>query len=141
MNTISNNKGVPPTGPAVQVRDQVAPLKPAVAQPETAREATRSDEVHGLKKSQTALDQPKAEHPYLDQDQMREFVAKVSEAIRKASVEPHVVGFAQDPDSKGYLVEIKKPDGTLIARFAPENVLNLNGELDDLSGMVIDRKT
>ena len=72
---------------------------------------------------------------------MSEFVAKVAEAIRKASVEPHVVGYRPDPSSTSYFIEIRKVDGTLVTRFAPEKVLNLHGNPDDLSGMVIDQKT
>ena len=141
MNTITNNHGVTPTGPQVQAQETAAQLKPAVGQTGSAEKTMRPDSPVANSKVQPSAPEPKPGTQYLDPDQMREFVAKVAEAIKKASVEPHTVGFTPDPDSKGYLVEIKRVDGTLITRFSPENVLNLNGYLDDLSGMVIDLKT
>jgi uncharacterized FlaG/YvyC family protein len=84
---------------------------------------------------------PKGGSQYLDPEKMSEFVAKVAEAIRKASVEPHVVGFKPDPADGSYVIEIRKADGTLVVRFKPEKVLNLHGNPDDLAGMVIDRKS
>jgi hypothetical protein len=121
MNTIGQNQSIQPTGPGVQVQEQKTQLQPDGVKPKTPA--------------------PSDGKQYLDPEQMREFVTKVSEAIRKASVEPYLVGFKPDPDSSGYLIEIRKPDGTLVTSFAPEKVLNLHGNLDDLSGMVIDRKT
>ena len=141
MNTITNNNGVMPTGPVNPAQDQTAQLKPAVGRPASAEPSTGPSPVGSDANLSPSKPEPKTGQQYLDPDQMRDFVAKVGEAIRKASVEPHTVGYAPDPDSEGYLVEIKRADGTLITRFSPEKVLNLNGFLDDLSGMVIDLKT
>lgn len=139
MNTIGNSQGIQPTGPGVQVQEQKTQLKPAVAQaPVPEATSLREKAAPGV---EPPLPAPNPGHQYLDPDQMQEFVARVSEAIRKASVEPHVVGFRPNPDDGGYLIEIHRPDGSLITSFAPENLLNLNGLPDDLSGMVIDRKT
>lgn len=141
MNTIGNNTALGPTGPGVQVQEQKTQLKPAVgltnstAPPSSVRETLIDAGV------QAPAPQPQTGHQYLDPDKMQEFVARVSEAIRQASTEPYLVGFKPDPDSGSYLIEIRTIDGTLVTSFAPEKVLNLNGNLDDLSGMVIDRKT
>lgn len=143
MNTIGQNQGVQPTGPGVQIQEQKTPLKPAVegTSPLTEDASVRNSQSDSS--VQAPVPQPMGGHQYLDPEKMREFVDKVSEAIRKASVEPHLVGFRPDPNNKGYLIEIRKADGTLVASFHPEElkVLNLHGNLDDLSGMVIDRKT
>ena len=141
MNTIGNNQGVQPTGPGVQVQEQMTQLKPAVGKPQVAGAETtpRTTQVEsGVQPQPTS---PQTGHQLLDPEKMREFVAQVSEAIRKASVEPHVVGFVPDPGSEGYLIEIRRPDGTLVTSFAPDKVLNLHGNPDDLAGMVIDRKS
>lgn len=140
MNTIGNNQGIQPTGPGVQVRDKTTQSKPAVDKSATGPdETTRQTQVEAGVQPPSL--QPKTGPHYLDPEQMREFAAKVAEAIRKASVEPHVVGFRPEPDSRGYLIEIRRPDGSLITSFAPEKVLNLHGNPDDLAGMVIDRKS
>jgi hypothetical protein len=141
MNTIGQNQALAPTGPGVQVQGQLTQLKPAVgssAQPAGPTSARDSLTEAGILAPSPA---PKTGQQYLDPDKMREFVARVSEAIRQASTEPYLVGFKPDPDSRSYLIEIRRIDGTLVTSFAPEKVLNLNGNLDDLSGMVIDRKT
>ncbi len=141
MNTIGQNQGIQPIGPGVQVQEQKTQLQPDGVK--TVTKTAESPARETLKESgvQAKTPAPSDGKQYLDPEQMREFVTKVSEAIRKASVEPHLVGFRPDPDSRGYLIEIRKPDGTLVASFAPEKVLNLHGEMDDLSGMVIDLKT
>ena len=141
MNTIGQNQGVQPIGPGVKVQEQKTQLQSELVKTNT--ETAESPAGEALRDSGV---QPKAPAPsdgkqYLDPEQMREFVTKVSEAIRKASVEPHLVGFRPDPDSGGYLIEIRKPDGTLVTSFSPEKVLNLHGKMDDLSGMLIDLKT
>jgi hypothetical protein len=141
MNTIGNNQGVQPTGPGVQVQDKQTHLKPMVGQPAAGSQETQATDAETASKVQPPAPQPKTGQHYLDPDQMKEFVARVSEAIRKASVPPHVVGYRLDPSSEGYLIEIRRPDGTLVTSFAPENVLNQHGKTDDLSGMVIDLKT
>lgn len=141
MNTIGNNPVVQTTGPGVQVQEQKTQLKPTVGQPagtETAPSVPDSLTNAGV---QPAVPGPRSGQDYLDPEKMSEFVAKVAEAIRKASVEPHVVGFKPDPSSTRYFIEIRRIDGTLVTRFAPEKVLNLHGNPDDLSGMVIDQKT
>ncbi len=141
MNTIGNNQGIQPTGPGVQVQDKMTQSKPAVDDAAAAGpdETKRQTQVEAGVQPPSL--QPKTGPNYLDPEQMREFAAKVAEAIRKASVEPHVVGFRPEPDSRGYLIEIRRPDGSLITSFAPEKVLNLHGNPDDLAGMVIDRKS
>jgi len=141
MNTIGLNQGVKPTGPGVQVQEQKNLLKPAVGQTSGLTEDASVRDSLNETGVQAPAAQPKSSHEYLDPEKMREFVAMVSEAIRKASVEPHLVGFKPDPESRSYLIEIRKPDGTLVTSFHPEKVLNLHGNMDDLSGMVIDRKT
>jgi uncharacterized FlaG/YvyC family protein len=141
MNTIGQNQGIQPTGPGVQVQEQKTQLQPDGVKPTKEAEESPAQETlrdSGVKPKTPA---PSDGKQYLDPEQMREFVTKVSEAIRKASVEPYLVGFKPDPDSSGYLIEIRKPDGTLVTSFAPEKVLNLHGKMDDLSGMVIDLKT
>jgi uncharacterized FlaG/YvyC family protein len=141
MNTIGKNTAIAPSGPGVQVQEPKTQLKPTVGQttnvaaPPTVRDALIDAGV------QAPAPQPQTGQQYLDPDKMQEFVAQVSEAIRQASTEPYLVGFKPDPDSKNYLIEIRTIDGTLVTSFAPEKVLNLNGNLDDLLGMVIDRKT
>ena len=141
MNTIGQNQGIQPIGPGVQVQEQKTQLQPDVVK--TVTKTDESPAQDALKESgvQAKTPAPSDGKQYLDPEQMREFVTRVSEAIRKASVEPHLVGFRPDPDSSGSLIEIRKPDGTLVTSFAPEKVLNLHGKMDDLSGMVIDLKT
>ena len=141
MNTIGQNQGIQPIGPGGQVQEQKTQLQPDGAK--TVTKAAESPARDALNESgvQAKTPAPSDGKQYLDPEQMREFVTKVSEAIREASVEPHLVGFRPDPDSRGYLIEIRKPDGTLVTSFAPEKVLNLHGKMDDLSGMVIDLKT
>ena len=141
MNTIGNILRVQANGPGNQAQEPKTHLKPKVGQPdglETESSARDSLVEAGV---QPPPVQPKGGQQYLDPEQMSEFVTKVAEAIRKASVEPYVVGFKPDPESRSYLIEIRKPDGTLVTSFAPEKVLNLHGNPDDLSGMVIDQKT
>ncbi len=141
MNTIGNNQGVQTIGPQVKSLETKDPLKPAVGQPsDPETDSPAKDSLTGAGVQPVSV-QPKGGQQYLDPEQMSEFVTKVAEAIRKASVEPHVVGFKPDPDSRGYLIEIRKADGTLVTSFTPEKVLNLHGNPDDLSGMVIDLKT
>ncbi|MCK9997069.1 MAG: hypothetical protein KAH56_12420 [Candidatus Krumholzibacteria bacterium] len=141
MNTIGQNQGIQPTGPGVQVQEQKPHLQPDTGKPITTTEESPARDALRDSGVQVKTPAPSDGKQYLDPEQMREFVTKVSEAIRKASVEPHLVGFKPDPDSRGYLIEIRKPDGTLVTSFAPEKVLNLHGNMDDLSGMVIDLKT
>jgi uncharacterized FlaG/YvyC family protein len=141
MNTIGQNQGIQPTGPTVQVPEQKTQLEPTVERNSTIMEEASVRDTQSDALAQAQAPRPKAGLQYLDPEQMREFVAKVSEAIRKASVEPYLVGFKPDPENKGYLIEIRKADGTLVTSFHPEKVLNFHGNLDDLSGMVIDRKT
>lgn len=141
MNTIGNNQGVQTTGPGVQVQEQNDRLKPTVGRPggpEASATAKDSLEKAGV---QPSVPRPRDGQQYLDPEKMSEFIAKVAEAIRKASVEPHVVGYKPDPASTSYFIEIRRVDGTLVTSFAPEKVLNLHGNPDDLSGMVIDQKT
>lgn len=139
MNTIGNNQGILPTGPGVLVQEQNTQAAPNPAPADPGETAIRDNQA--ADKVQPAPPRPKEGQQYLDPDQMKEFVAQVSAAIREASVEPHVVGFRPDPESRGYLIEIRRPDGTLVTTFAPEKVLNLGSLPDDLSGMVIDRKS
>lgn len=141
MNTIGNNQGIKPTGPGVQVQDKQTHLKPASIQPVAGPQETAAAEMTNPSKVQPQAPEPTSHKQYLDHDRMQDFVARVSEAIRKASVPPHVVGYRLDPSSEGYLIEIRRPDGTLVTSFSPENVLNQQGKTDDLSGMVIDLKT
>jgi hypothetical protein len=139
MSTIGKTQGVSPTGPGVQVQEQMTHLKPSLGPNRTPGEkAPVKGTAAGF---QPPAPRPTSGHEYLDPEKMREFVAMVSEAIRKASVEPHLVGFKPLPETRSYLIEIRRPDGTLVTSFPPEKVLNLHGNLDDLSGMVIDRKT
>ena len=141
MNTIGQNQGIQPTGPTVQVPEQKTQLEPTVERNSNMMEDASARNTQSEALVQAQAPRPEGGLQYLDPEKMREFVAKVSEAIRKASVEPHLVGFRPDPDNKGYLIEIRKADGTLVTCFHPEKVLNLHGNLDDPSGMVIDRKT
>jgi hypothetical protein len=141
MNTIGHNQGVTPTGPGVGVQEQTAQLQPKVGKPAVPSETPSVPEKLTDAGVQAPAPRPEPGQVYLDPAKMREFVAQVSEAIRQASVEPHLVGFRPDPDSRGYLIEIRRPDGTLITSFSPEKVLNLQGNPDDLAGMVIDLKT
>ena len=141
MNTIGQNQGVQPAGPGVQVQEQKTSLQTDTGKISPVTEESATREALTESSVQPPAPQPKSGSQYLDPEQMREFVTKVSEAIRDASVEPHLVGFKPDPESEGYLIEIRRADGTLITRFTPEKILNLHGNLDDLLGMVIDRKT
>jgi hypothetical protein len=141
MNTSGINQAFGPLGPGVQVQENRTQLKPALgparepAAPATVTESLIETRV------KAPVPQPKSGHQYLDPDSRREYAVRVSEAIRKASTEPYLVGFKPDPESTDYLIEIRKIDGTLVTSFAPEKVLNLNGTMDDLAGMVIDLKT
>ena len=141
MNTIGNNQSVQTNGPVVKTQEPKTQLKPRVGQPSGSETESSAKDALVEAGVQPPSVQPKGGRQYLDPEQMSEFVTKVAEAIRKASVEPHVVGFKPDPDSRSYLIEIRKADGTLVTSFTPEKILNLHGNLDDLSGMVIDLKT
>ena len=141
MNTIGHNQSVQTTGPGVKAQETKTHLKPAVGKPTVPEAETSARDSMIEAGVQPPSPQPKGGQQYLDPEQMSEFVTKVAEAIRKASVEPHVVGFKPDPESRSYLIEIRKADGTLVTSFTPEKVLNLHGNPDDLSGMVIDQKT
>jgi uncharacterized FlaG/YvyC family protein len=85
--------------------------------------------------------EPAVGRQFDDPRQMSDYRREVAEAIDKASVDPHLVGFRQDPETHDTIIEIRSPDGTLITQFQPENVLNLHRQLDELSGMVIDQRT
>ena len=141
MNTIGKNQSVQTPGPLVQAQEPKTQLKPTVGRPTDSQLPNSAKETLADAGIQPSIPQPQNAQQYLDPEKMSEFVAKVAEAIRKASVEPHVVGFRPDPSSTSYYIEIRKVDGTLVTRFAPEKVLNLNSNPDDLSGMVIDQKT
>lgn len=141
MNTIGKYQSVQSTGPLVPAQEPKTQLKPTVGRPADSQLPTSAKEPMADSGVQPPVPQPASGQQYLDPEKMSEFVAKVAEAIRKASVEPHVVGFRPDPASTNYYIEIRKVDGTLVTRFAPEKVLNLHGNPDDLSGMVIDQKT
>ena len=141
MNTIGHNQIVQTTGPGVKAQEPKSRLKPDVGQPAVLKAEASAKDTMADAGVQPSSVQPKGGQQYLDPEQMTEFVTKVAEAIRKASVEPHVVGFKPDPESSSYLIEIRKADGTLVTSFTPEKVLNLHGNPDDLSGMVIDQKT
>lgn len=141
MNTIGLSQGVKPTGPGIQVQEPRTQAKQVTGPASIGNQDDTVQDTAAKTFVQPPAPQPKSTHEYLDPAKMRQFVAMVSEAIRKASVEPHLVGFKPLPDSRSYLIEIREPDGTLITSFKPEKVLNLHGNPDDLSGMVIDRKT
>ena len=141
MNTIGKSQGIQPTGPGVQVQDEQNRLKPTVGQSAAGSLETQAKESVRSPQVQPPAPQPRSGREYLDHATMQEFMARVSEAIRDASVPPHVVGYRPDPSSEGYLIEIRRPDGSLVTSFRPENVLNQQGKTDDLSGMVIDLKT
>ncbi len=141
MNTIGNLQNVQATGPQVRAQDPKTQLKPTVGKPVGSEKESPGKDSLAEAGVQPTSPQPKGGHKYLDPEQMSEFVTKVAEAIRKASVEPHVVGFKPDPESGSYLIEIRKADGTLVTSFTPEKILNLHGNPDDLSGMVIDLKS
>ncbi len=141
MNTIGQNQGLVPTGPGGRVQENIIPLKSDEGLITEPTESTSVRETLAEAGVQAPPPQPARGQQYLDPDKMREFVARVSDAIRKASTEPYLVGFKPQSDSRNYLIEIRKIDGTLVTSFSPEKVLNLNGNWDDLSGMVIDRKT
>ena len=141
MSNIAQNQGVQPAGPRVQVQEQISQLKPNVEKPSAAMQEASTGAAPAAAEGRYQAPQPRNGEQYLDPEQMRELAAKVAQAIRKASVEPHVVGFGPDPESEGYLIEIRKADGTLVTRFSPEKILNLSWNPDDLTGMVIDLKT
>jgi hypothetical protein len=88
-----------------------------------------------------AAPEPTVGQQFADPRHMSDYRREVAAAIDEATVDPHLVGFSRDPDTNGTIIEIRTPDGTLITRFRPENVLNLERSMVDLSGMVVDQRT
>lgn len=68
----------------------------------------------------------------------QEVAEKLQDRINEIASEQHQVAIHHDEDSKGFVIEIKDPDGKVVKQFPPEKVLNLRDKMDDLSGMVID---
>jgi len=116
----SAGTGQAPLGPAADAGRRVAPE--AVPAPAVSRATA-------------------AERPQLDESGVQALVADLQEAIDNATVEPHQVGFRQDSRTKGFVIEIRNLDGSLVRQFPPEKVLNLRRKLADLSGMVVDETT
>ena len=83
----------------------------------------------------------KQQAPDLDPEAVRKMVDDLQDAIDRASADPHRVEFQQDSRTKGFVIEIRNLDGSLVRQFPPEKVLNLQEKMDELSGMVIDEMT
>lgn len=77
----------------------------------------------------------------LDRQAAEEFARRVQDTLDKVAPPPHEVSFRVDEASKGFVIEVRNPDGTLVRQYPPEKLLNLRRRLDELSGMVIDEMT
>jgi hypothetical protein len=78
---------------------------------------------------------------YLDPGKVEAYLSRVAEAIEKAADGPHVVGFRHDPESGGYVVEVKDRNGDLVTTLAPQKSLNPPANPVDPTGMLIDRRS
>ncbi|MFO7653919.1 MAG: flagellar protein FlaG [Candidatus Krumholzibacteriia bacterium] len=83
---------------------------------------------------------PTPRPPLSDAEEVTEFVARLEEALVRATPEPRQVRIRQLEQVSEFVVEVlNRETGELITQFPPEKVLNLRERLDDLVGMVIDR--
>ena len=73
--------------------------------------------------------------------EMQKLVDDLQETIAKASRDEYNVGFREDERTKSFVIEIRDKDGEVVRQFPPEKVLNSQGKLDEMSGMVIDEMT
>jgi len=73
-----------------------------------------------------------------NQEQIRDYLSRVAEAMENATDGPHLVGFRLDPETGGYLVEVRTRDGEVITTIAPEKILNRPRNPDELTGMLVD---
>jgi len=103
--------------------------RPALAPPKGVREVLKT---HQEKEPETER---------MTRAQVKELVHDLQETLKRATREPHEVGFRQDSRTNTFVIEIKDKEGNLVKQFPPEKVLNLQQKLDELSGMVIDEMT
>ena len=71
-------------------------------------------------------------------EQIRDYLTRVAEAMEKATDGPHLVGFRLDPDTGGYLVEVRNRDGEVVTTISSEKFLNRPRNSDELTGMLVD---
>jgi hypothetical protein len=74
-------------------------------------------------------------------EQIRDYLSRVAEAIEKATDGPHLVGFRLDPETGGYLVEVRSPDGEVLTTLSPEKFLNRPRNTDELMGTLVDSRS
>jgi len=74
-------------------------------------------------------------------EQIRDYLSRVAEAIDKATDGPHLVGFRLDPETGGYLVEVRSRDGEVLTTLSPEKFLNRPRNSDELTGMLVDSRS
>lgn len=71
-------------------------------------------------------------------EQIRDYLSRVAAAMEKATDGPHLVGFKLDPETGGYLVEVRSRDGEVVTTLTAEKFLNRPRNPDELTGMVVD---
>ena len=84
---------------------------------------------------------PHTTAPKPDPEQGEALARRVQEALDKVAPATHRVAFRQDEATHSFVIEIRDLDGAVVRQYPPEKLLNLRRNLDELSGMVIDKVT
>ena len=79
--------------------------------------------------------------PQLTRQQVEDLVAELAAAMEQAAPDPRSVSFRHEEGILDFVIEItNRETGEMITQFPPEKILNMRERLDELVGMVIDRK-
>ncbi len=77
----------------------------------------------------------------IPESKVKELAEDLQGTLDEAAQDQYHVGFRMDSRTDSYVIEISDKEGELVKQFPPEKVLNLQGKMDELSGMVVDEMT
>lgn len=127
------------TGPRPSSAERQAGVGRSEPMPPTQETPTDSAP-HVFQKKETPTPQVRAADPG-NPEQIRDYLARVAAAMEKATDGPHLVGFRLDPETGGFLVEVRSRDGEVVTTLAAEKFLNRPRNPDELTGMVVDSRS
>ena len=77
----------------------------------------------------------------LTRQQVEDLVAELAAAMEQVAPDPRSVSFRHEEGMHDFVIEVtNRETGEMITQFPPEKILNMREHLDELVGMVIDRK-
>ncbi len=78
----------------------------------------------------------------LDRNEVQALADELAQAIHIRGAEPRDVSLRYDNGNDVYVIEVKEPkSGELIIQFPPDEILTMRARLEELVGMLIDRKS